>query len=65
MPIVPAVMTIAHCENNPALGEALQAAMHQAVYDALAAGVSIEDSAEILRRKDLAFHQVMGAFGAE
>ena len=59
--IVSAVMTIAYSE-VPGLGDAIEEAMTDAVVQALEAGVSITDTAEILRWKQQAYDAVVEAF---
>jgi len=60
MPIVEAVGTSSGTGGrDPFLARRLNQARTQAVLDALAEGVSLNDSAEILRRKDLAAKAVL------
>jgi hypothetical protein len=57
--IVAAVGTAVHSGENPDLAARIEAAQVAAIEAALAEGVSLENSAEILRRKNAARDRVL------
>lgn len=61
--IVEAVGTASGQSRSPWLAARIEAAMAQAVLDALASGVSIHDSAELLERKQAARRSVLAESG--